>query len=321
MTELRLNILDQCPLVEGGSPAESLRNMVDLAVLGDRLGYSRFWIAEHHGSASKACASPEVLLGPLAAATSRIRVGSGGVMLQHYSAFKVFESFFTLSQLYPGRIDLGIGRAAGGSAAMKKALQRDRRHAPLDDFDEQLTELLLHFDKASMNPTDKPELWLLGTSKASALLAMRSGISYAFADFLVPNGAELLRSPQDNPPEQRPPVAAVSVWALCAESAAEAQRLASSFRMMKSAMFADHPIAVPAPDKALRFLNAGGPLAQNASPNQRIIVGTPDIVRDSILSIAQEFHAGEVFVLNSTHDHGARCRSYELLWEACKGFG
>ena len=143
---LRLSVLDQAPISEGSSGVEALRNSIDLARLADSLGYHRYWVAEHHGTPMLAGASPEVLIGPIAAATERLRVGSGGVMLPHYSPLKVAESFSMLSGLFPGRIDLGLGRAAGTDPTTTFALQRDRRTAAPDDFPQQLAELLAYLD-------------------------------------------------------------------------------------------------------------------------------------------------------------------------------
>src|SRR6059058_2145058 len=137
-----LSVLDQAPISESSTGAQALRNSLDLARQADRLGYARYWVAEHHGTPGLACASPEALIGPIAAATGRIRVGSGGVMLPHYSPYKVAESFGMLAGLFPGRIDLGVGRAAGTDPATAFALQRDRRRAAPDDFPAQLGELL-----------------------------------------------------------------------------------------------------------------------------------------------------------------------------------
>src|SRR6202521_4032609 len=144
----RLSVLDQSPIVAGATGATALRDSVDLAQRADRLGYHRYWVAEHHGTPMLACASPEALIGPIASVTSRIRVGSGGVMLPHYSPLKVAETFSALSGLFPGRIDLGLGRAPGTDPMTMFALQRDRRAASPDDFPNQLTELLgyLHAD-------------------------------------------------------------------------------------------------------------------------------------------------------------------------------
>src|SRR6201991_220527 len=142
-----LSVLDQSPIPEGSTGADALRNTLDLARLADELGYHRYWVAEHHGGTSLAGPSPEVLIGPIASATSRIRVGSGGVMLPHYSPFKVAESFSVLAGLFPGRIDLGLGRAAGTDPMTTHALQRDRTKAMPDDFPQQLAELLAYYEQ------------------------------------------------------------------------------------------------------------------------------------------------------------------------------
>src|SRR4051812_8678124 len=175
MTELlRLSVLDQSPVAEGSTGSQALQNTLDLARLTDRLGYHRYWVAEHHGGPSLAGPSPEVLIGPIASATSRLRVGSGGVMLPHYSPLKVAQSFSVLAALHPGRIDLGLGRAAGTDPLTTFALQRDRRQAAPDDFPQQLAELLAYlndaipadhpFARVSLPAPDRPEPWLLGSS-------------------------------------------------------------------------------------------------------------------------------------------------------------
>src|SRR5690349_16458179 len=151
---MRLSVLDQSPISEDSSGPEALRNTIDLAQLVDSLGYTRYWVAEHHGGAMLAGPSPEALIGPIASATGRIRVGSGGVMLPHYSPFKVAETFSLLAGLYPGRIDLGLGRAPGSDQLTAYALQRDRRTAAPDDFPSQLGELIAYFDEGL--PADHP---------------------------------------------------------------------------------------------------------------------------------------------------------------------
>src|ERR1700720_3381293 len=203
----RLSVLDQSPVSEGSSGAQALQNTIDLARLADRLSYHRYWVAEHHGGPMLAGPSPEALIGPIAAATSRIRVGSGGVMLPHYSPLKVAESFSLLAGLYPGRIDLALGRAAGTDPLTTFALQRDRRQAAPDDFPAQLAELLAYIENRM--PADHPfarladtlpglphapEPWLLGSSAQSALWAAELGLPYAFADFINPHGAPIAAS-------------------------------------------------------------------------------------------------------------------------------
>ncbi len=189
--DLRLSVLDQSPIPEGFTRADALCNTLDLARLSEELGYRRYWLAEHHGTPGLACNSPEVLIGPVAAATTRIRVGSGGVMLPHYSPLKVAENFGMLESLFPGRIDLGIGRAAGTSQAVALALQRDRRQRAPDDFPEQLNELLGYLSNPDSGSPDGPQIWLLGSSPQSAIWAAELGLSYCFADFINPEGAEL----------------------------------------------------------------------------------------------------------------------------------
>src|SRR3954449_12106440 len=190
---LRLSVLDQAPISQGMSAGDALRNSIDLARWTDKLGYSRYWVAEHHATPMLACASPEVLIGPIAAATSRLRVGSGGVMLPHYSPLKVAESFSMLSGLYPGRIDLGLGRAPGSDQTTAIALQRDRRQPAADDFPQQLAELLGYlydrmpadhpFARLAQLPglPEPPEPWLLGSSPQSAVWAGQLSLPYSFA--------------------------------------------------------------------------------------------------------------------------------------------
>src|ERR1700730_13576260 len=186
-----LSFLDQSPIAQGPAGAQALHNTIDLARLTDELGYHRYWVAEHHGGPMLAGPSPEALIGPIAAATEGIRVGSGGVMLPHYSPFKVAETFTVLAALFPGRIDLGIGRAAGTDPLTTFALQRDRRQAAADDFPQQLAELLgyLHDEPPPQHPfarlakmlpglPERPEPWLLGSSAQSALWAAELGLPY-----------------------------------------------------------------------------------------------------------------------------------------------
>src|SRR3954464_7093762 len=218
MPEFRLSVLDQSPVSEGSTGTDALHNTLDLARLADELGYQRYWVAEHHGTPGLASAAPEVLIGPLAAATSRLRVGSGGVMLPHYSPLKVAENFSALSGLYPGRIDLGLGRAPGTDGMTMYALQRDRREAAPDDFPQQLAELLGYlngnlpesFPFARLAATlpglpERPDVWLLGSSPQSAIWAGELGLPYSFADFINPQGAEIAALYRERFTGPRPP--------------------------------------------------------------------------------------------------------------------
>jgi luciferase family oxidoreductase group 1 len=314
---------------EGSTGAQALRNTLDLARHADRLGYHRYWVAEHHGM-SLSGASPEALIGPLAAATSRIRVGSGGVMLPHYSPLKVAETFSILSGLFPGRIDLGIGRAAGTDPLTTYALQRDRRQASPDDFPQQLVELLAYLNgtmpddhpfhrlqDALPGTPERPEPWLLGSSAQSAIWAAELGLPYAFADFINADGAPFARDYQQRfqPSETlRHPRTAVAVWALAADTEEEARRLHSSSRMTFAELRRGRLIAVPRPEKALQYLSERGASA----PARKAIVGTPEQVRAGLETTADAYGAEEVIVVTITYDHAARVRSYELIAEACE---
>ncbi len=330
----RLSILDQSPVSEGSTAAQALRNTLDLAQLADELGYHRYWLAEHHGGPMLAGPSPEALIGPLAAATSRIRVGSGGVMLPHYSPFKVAETFSLLAGLFPGRIDLGIGRAAGTDPMTAFALQRDRRQAAPDDFPQQLAELLGHLEGrlpadhpfARLAATlpglpERPEVWLLGSSEQSALWAAELGLPYAFADFINPNGAAAARLYRERFAEHEHagrPRTAVAVWAIAAEDEREARRIAASGRMTFKLLRQGRPIAVPPPDRAEHFLASVADEPDGAGPGmrRRALLGNGAEVAEQLRSVVEEYGAEEAIVVNITYDHGDRRRSYELIAQA-----
>jgi luciferase family oxidoreductase group 1 len=322
----RLGVLDQAPISEGMTGAEALHNSIDLARLTDRLGYHRYWVAEHHGTPMLACASPEVLIGPIADATRRLRVGSGGVMLPHYSPFKVAEVFSMLSGLHPGRIDLGIGRAPGTDQATAIALQRDRRRLPPDDFPDQLAELLAYlsdslppehpFARLAVLPgrPHRPEPWLLGSSPQSGIWAAELGLPYAFADFIQSGGAAIAARYREEFTSSlwgAEPRVIVAGWALCAETDEEAERLAASSRMAFLLLRRGRLIPVPPVETALRFLAEEG----RSPAGRRTIVGSPPTVRRGIEELASEYGAGEVLIVTITHDHEARRRSYELIAE------
>jgi luciferase family oxidoreductase group 1 len=326
----RLSVLDQSPVAEGSTGAQALQNTIDLAQLADRLGYHRYWVAEHHGGAMLAGPSPEVLIGPIAARTQRIRVGSGGVMLPHYSPLKVAESFSVLAGLFPERIDLGIGRAAGTDPMTTFALQRDRRTAMPDDFPDQLVELLAYlngtfpdghrFARLAELPgrPELPDPWLLGSSPQSAIWAGELGLPYAFADFINPGGRDIVgdyRARFQHSERRMAPEVAVAAWVLVADTEEEAQRLAASHRMAFTLLRRGRLIAVPPPDKALRFLESEGQAAGAGVRGRRAIVGAPDKVRAQVEQLADDYGADEVIVVTITYDHEARRRSYELLAE------
>src|SRR3954464_6525364 len=302
---LVLSVLDQSPVSEGSTGADALRNTLDLAQLADELGYHRYWLAEHHGGTMLAGPSPEVLIGPVAMTTSQIRVGSGGVMLPHYSPLKVAESFSILAGLFPDRIDRAIGRAPGTDPTTTYALQRDRRQAAPDDFPHQLAELLGHLDHTlrSEHPfsrlrplhgnTEWPEPWLLGSSPQSGIWAAELGLPYAFADFIAPGGDAIMAryqaafQPAERPLAPSAPRGLVAVWVLCADTDDEAKRLASSARMAFTLFQRGELIAVPPIETALEFLARplGDPFAVHRE--RRVIVGSPGTVAPQIRGVAR----------------------------------
>jgi luciferase family oxidoreductase group 1 len=323
MASFRLSVLDQSPIAQGSSGAAALRNTIDLAQLTDGLGYHRYWVAEHHGGPMLAGPSPEALIGPIAAATERIRVGSGGVMLPHYSPLKVAETFSVLAGLFPGRIDLGLGRAAGTDPMTTFALQRDRRQAAPDDFPQQLAELLGYLGdelppehpfarlaKTLPGRPERPEPWLLGSSPQSAIWAAELGLPYAFADFINPKGAEIASLYRERFAEHehadRRPHTAVAVWVICAETDEEAQRLAASGRMTFTLLRRGQALAFLVADES-----SGAPRSE-----RRAVVGSPATAAARVREVVELYGAEEAIVVSITYDHGARRRSYELLADA-----
>jgi luciferase family oxidoreductase group 1 len=323
-----LSVLDQSPIREGSTGAQALHETLDLAELADRLGYRRYWVAEHHATPALACAAPEILIAAVAARTDRIRVGSGGVMLPHYSPLKVAETFSSLSGLYPERIDLGLGRAPGTDPLTMLALQRDRRHAAPDDFIEQLVELLglledrlppshpfaRHTATLPGRP-ERPEPWLLGSSPQSAVWAAELGLPYSFADFINPSGAAIAadyRSRFVDSERLGAPRVSVGVIAICADTDEEAERLASSSRMMLSLLRQGRLIEIPPVERALRYLET----RERNPSGRRAVIGSPETVRAGLEQVAAEYGAEELLLLTITYDHAARRRSYELIAEA-----
>ncbi len=327
---MRLSVLDQSPISEGSTGADALRNSVDLARLADALGYSRYWVAEHHGTPMLACASPEALIGPIASVTSRIRVGSGGVMLPHYSPLKVAETFSMFAGLFGDRIDLAVGRAPGTDPTTMFALQRDRRQASPDDFPEQLAELLGYLGDAlpHQHPFARlaalpggpgvPDPWLLGSSPQSGIWAAECGLPYAFADFINPQGADYAANYRRafSPSRwRRGPELVVAVWVVCADSDEEARRLAASSVMSFRLLQRGQLIPVPPVESAIAFLESDTPRAAGSLPmrTRRRVVGSPETVKKGLEDVVLEYGADEAMIVTITFDHAARRRSYELI--------
>lgn len=333
---MKLSIVDQSPVSFGSTPAQALHNSIELARLADRLGYERYWMAEHHGMEILACPAPEILMTRIAAETSRIRVGSGAVLLPHYSPLKVAEAFRMLHALYPGRIDLGIGRAPGGTQLEARALRGDRGTTPaIDDFPDRLLELeafLGHgfpadhpFSKIRVTPDmpGSPDLWLLGSSEWSASAAAKLGLRYAFAHFIDPQftrvAIEQYRAEFTPSKYVREPQLIVALGVVCAETDREAHRLALSSRALlrRFRTFPRNPGLVPTPEEAELELASGlNPAVFETGEWPRYTVGSPASVRSQLERITSELHINELMIVTIVHDHRARLQSYELLARA-----
>lgn len=323
---LPLSILDLAPVPEGGSPAQALARTLELARLGERLGYVRHWFAEHHGMPSVASAAPEILIAHVAAATRSIRLGSGGIMLPNHTALKVAETFQTLEALYPGRIDLGLGRAPGSDRAASLALRAiDGQHFPA-----QLAELLAFsgeqpfaddhpYRAIQVTPGDiaLPPIWLLGSSGASAEMAGFSGMGYGFAGHFssTPAAPALLAYRRAFRPSARfpKPHAILVVAAVCAPTAAEADRLASTMDLAWLRIRRGEFLPLPSPDTALAYPYSAAERRAVAEYRERTVIGTPEQVRERLRQLAAESAADEIMIVSNLHDPAARLRSYELL--------
>ncbi len=329
---LHLSVLDQAPVPAGSTPAQALQNSIELARHVDALGYRRFWMSEHHAMDTLACTAPEIMLARIGAETRRIRIGSGGIMLPHYTPLKVAEVFRTLHALYPGRVDLGIGRAPGGGPMEALALKRDRNTKMLDDFPDQVTELLAFLDqefperhpfariRVAPHMPGGPDVWMLGSSMWSSAAAAEFGLPYAFAHFF---SGELARSAINAyrqsfvPGKYRSePEATVAVGVICAETQEEAEYLASSVRLLQWRIRQGDRGPVASPDDALEELKSLGTLPPESGEWPRYFVGTPAKVKADLEEMATALGIGEIVVNTIVWDHAARLRSYQLLTEA-----
>lgn len=327
---MKLSVLDQSPIPAGGTAADAVRNTIDLARHAERLGYHRYWMAEHHASPALAGVSPEALIGPVSLATETIRVGSGGIMLPHYSPFKVAETFRLLGAMAPGRIDLGLGRAPGSDQRTAYALQRDRsKRIHATDFTEQVEELLGYLegtlpDDHLFKPLEatmpegaggSPDVWMLGSSPDSAIWAGQMGLPYCIADFINSDALPLagLYRQHFTPSARCPaPHLMVAVWAIAAEDRAEAERLAGPSRMMFAHLVRGSLIPVPSVAEAEAWI------AANPQPpaRRRSLLGTGAEVLDEVKAVADLYGAQEMMLVNIMPEHGPRVRSYELVAEA-----
>ncbi|GAA4008475.1 LLM class flavin-dependent oxidoreductase [Hymenobacter fastidiosus] len=329
--ELQLSVLDQSPIRQGGTARQALLETIALARLTDRLGYTRFWVSEHHNASSLAGSAPEVLLGRLGAETHRIRLGSGGVMLPHYSALKVAENFRLLEALYPGRIDLGIGRAPGTDRITAHALNPHNQFRD-EEFAGQLMDLraYLHDEvvpdtiharvKAAPFIDTVPELWLLSSSGQSGLFAAEIGAAFSFAHFINPvGGPDMVRLYRERfrpSAELTAPQANVAIFVFCADSQEKAQELAEALALQMLKLEIGDRTPIGPPDSVRSFPLAPEQRARLAYHHQRIISGTPGRVKAQFTRLAAAYAVNEIVAVTICYDFQDRLRSYELLAEA-----
>ncbi len=327
---MRLSVLDQSTIVSGRSPDASIRESLALARHCEALGYARYWLAEHHNSDSQAGTAPEILISAIAATTSRIRVGSAGVMLPHYASLKVAEQFRVLEAIAPGRIDLGLGRAPGSDGRTAYALNPNAEIAA-ENFPAQVAEILawltgsglpqshpFHGVRAQPQGPGVPEVWMLGSSDYGAQVAAYFGLPYCFAHFITDGigAAEALEIYRRNyrPSQRHPePLAALCVFALAAETEAEAERLFAARALWRLYRNRGEFPPLPSPEEAAAYPYTEEDLARMARMRARMFAGTGPGVAERLRALAGELAVAEIAVLTTVHDPEARRRSYALL--------
>jgi luciferase family oxidoreductase group 1 len=319
---MRLSILDQSPIISGLSARRAIEETLALARRADELGYHRYWLAEHHAIAALADPCPEILLARLGAETRRLRVGTGGVLLPYYSAFRTAESFRMLEALYPGRIDLGVGRAPGGDARTAQAVGGGR-FPDAERFPQQVWELTALLEgkhhPARLQPEvdTVPEVWLLGSSDYSGALAAELGLAFAFAHFINPRGGDAVaRAYREmfKATETRPtPQVIVCTFAIVGESDDDAERLAASIDLRRLHMALNIDSPVPTLEEAARHRYSDEERRYVLGQRARAVIGGPQKVREELMQMAERYAADEVMVLTITGDYDSRRRSYELL--------
>jgi luciferase family oxidoreductase group 1 len=328
---IALSVLDQSPVGSGRTAADAFAETIELAQLADRLGYRRYWLAEHHNTGSLAGSAPEILITRVAAATERIRVGSGGVMLSHYSPLKVAENFRVLHALFPGRIDLGLGRAPGSDGRTALALAQGTPRS-IERFPEQLRDLaaFLHDDLPADHPfrgvhalpqtPGAPEIWLLGSSDQSAAYAARFGFAFSFAHFINPYGSEDVlaeyRAAFQPSAALAAPRGSLAVRVLCADTDAEARRLSASFGLARLRMERGERGPLPSVEEALAYPYSAVERSRLEHIMAGVVIGDPAHVAARLAQMAAAHGVDELVIVTICHDRAARRRSYALLAEA-----
>jgi len=318
-----LSILDLAPIVEGATPGDALRNSLDLARHAERLGYTRYWVAEHHNMRGIASAATSVVIGHLAGGTSRIRVGAGGIMLPNHSPLVIAEQFGTLEALYPGRIDLGLGRAPGTDQLTVRALRRD--YSSAEEFPQDVLEL-----QALLGPIQEGQkivavpgadsrvpLWILGSSLYGAQLAAMLGLPYAFASHFAPNdllpALAAYRGGFQPSAQQATPYAMAGLHVVAADTDAEAKRLFTTVQQQFTNMVRNRRGKMLPPIDDIETYWTPQEKAAASGMLKYAVVGGPEAIRRGLEEFVTLTGVDEVMVVSAIHDHAARKRSYELL--------
>lgn len=329
-----LSVLDQSPIRHGSNAAEAVAETVRLAQACEQLGYERYWLAEHHNTQSFAGSTPEVLIGKVASETKTIRVGSGGVMLPHYSPLKVAENFRMLETLYPGRIDLGVGRAPGSDPRTSAALQSGPETYDIAVFP-QLVQLLTQFLQdargeeafgdehpyrgihAMPRGPGLPQVWVLGSSPMGAVYAADLGQPFSFAHFISPDGGEKIvesyRQKFKPSKELQEPKVSLGISVLCAETEEEAKQLSMTRNLWVLHLLTGRHIPFPSLEEALNYPYTPNDYQVLKSIEQRSFAGTPAQVRERLKDLSEAYGTDEFVVVTITHDFESRLKSYELL--------
>lgn len=316
-----LSVLDQSPVISGLGARRAIEETLALARRAEQLGYHRYWLAEHHAIAALADPCPEILLARLGAETKSMRIGTGGVLLPYYSAFRTAESFRMLEALYPGRVDLGIGRAPGGDARTAHAVAGGG-FPDAARFPQQVLELKSLLE-GSHRPVrlqpevdTTPQIWLLGSSDYSGALAAQLGLPFAFAHFINPRGGDLVTRAYKEHFEGEKPRAIVCTFAIVAQTDEEAERLAApiDLRRLHMALNIDSPI--PTDEEAARHRYSEDERQYVRSQRDRAVIGGVDKAVRELKALVERYAADELMILTITGDYESRRRSYELLIEA-----
>ena len=333
---MQLSVVDQSPMREGSSAGVALRETIQLAVATEHLGYQRYWVAEHHNLPNFAGTAPEVMVGQIAAHTQSIRVGSGGVMLPHYSSLKVAETFRILDSLYPGRIDLGIGRAPGSDQITAAALAYPSMPKDIRHFPQQVRDVINYL--GDTQPSDhpfhevvaapevsetQPNVWLLGSRYESAFMAAKMGLPFAYAHFFglsASDGPQIVESYRQNfEPSERlaEPLVNIGVQVLCAETEAEAQRIASSRNLGRLRSVTGRAKGIPSPEVAASYKYLANEWQFIQQYQRNCVDGDPEQVKAGLEKVAEDYQTPDLSVVTICYHYADRLRSYELVAAAC----